>query len=223
MIYVAHRLKQAVVEKAAEHGVDLSSITSPVARNGAARVHIPEPCEVLSKEEVAHLIGEPIERTEIQDAACLYYGPPGLNAKLAQEQASGTFQRAKAPGAKTSATEVANSVDQLVNSLAAQSGQTGSGGDLPLLMLAVAADGRAQMTAMSATKAMFKGFSQGSDAKGLEFFGADISGLGDKAIRLPKLGLNVLRGEIIIRVIPGAFPDADKKTIAVAQTVLGRI
>jgi hypothetical protein len=202
--------------------VDLGSISSPLPRTGAVDNRIPKPCTVLSKEDVSRLIGEPIERTEVQDVTCMYYGPPGLNAKLAQDQSSSTFKRAQTPGTTVNGTEVANSVDQLVNSLAAQAGQTGSGGELPLLMLSVAGDGRAQMTALSATKAIFGGIGQSADAKGLSF-GADISGLGDKAIRLPKLGLNVLRGEMIIRVIPGPFPNADEKTIAVARAVLPKI
>jgi hypothetical protein len=222
MIYLAHRVKQAVVEKAAEQGVDLGSITSPLPRSGTANVRIPKPCEVLSKADVSQLIGEPIERTEIQDVTCLYYGPPGLSAKLAEEQASGTFKRAQSPGAHVNGTEVANSVDQLVNSLAAQAGQAANGGELPLLMLGIAGDGRAQMTALSATKAIFGGIGQAADAKGMGF-GADIPGLGDKAIRVPKLGLNVLKGEIIIRVIPGPFPNSDEKTVAVARAVLPKI
>jgi hypothetical protein len=222
MLYLAHRVKQAVVEKAAENGVDLNSLTSSSTHTDAAQRRLPKPCEVLSKEEVSRIIGQPVERAEVQDAMCMYYGPPGLAAKLAQEQASGAFQRAQVPGAKPDGMEVANSVDQMVNSLAAQSGQTGSGGELPLLMLAVAPDGKSQMMAISASKAIFGSLGKSADSPGLSF-GADIPGLGDKAVRVPKLGLNVLQGEILIRVIPGPFPDADAKTIAVARAVLPRI
>jgi hypothetical protein len=224
MIYLAHRVKQAVVKTAAEQGIDLGSLSSSSPRTGIGNARIPKPCEALSKEDVSRLIGEPIVRAEVQDVTCMYYGPAGLSAKLAQEQASGTFKRAQSPGAKANATEVANSVDQLVNSMAAQSGQTTTGGELPLLMLGISGDGRAQMTALSATKAIFGGIGQAADAKDAGFgFGADIPGLGDKAIRVPKLGLNVLKGEVIIRVIPGPFPNADDKTVAVARAVLPKI
>ena len=218
-IYAAHRLKQAVIAKAAENGVDLRSIGGDAASSATAGARLPKPCEVLSKQEVSQLIGEPIERTEVQDFACLYYGPPGLAMKLAQDQASGTFKRAQTPNQTVGGTEVANSVDQLVNSM---SPQGVPGGDSAMLLLTVAGDGRSQMTAMSATKAIFGGIGQGTGAQGMSM-GSDIPGLGDKAIRLPKLGLNVLQGETLIRVIPGPFPDADAKTIALVRAVLPRI
>ena len=221
LVYVAHRVKKAVVEEAAAKGVDLNSLTSSSDRaNGAGHLLL-KPCAFLTKEEVSQLIGEPIERAEVQDRACLYYGPPGLAVKLAQEQASGTFHRVQAPGAQVNPTEVANSVDQLVNSRAGQTGQNGSA-ELPLLLLAVDADGRTQMAALSASRAIFGGIGKAADPKG-QGFGADIPGLGDKAIRLPKLGLNVLQGSIIVRVVPGPFPDADAKTISVARAVLPKI
>jgi hypothetical protein len=221
--YLAHRAKQIIVQKAAEEGVDLNSIGNASASGESGRRHLPKPCEVLSKERVAELIGQPIERAERQDAMCLYYGPSGLSAKLAQEQASGTFNRAQAPRSTVGGTEVANSVDQLVNSLAAQSGQTGSGGESPLLMIGLDADGKAQMTAVTATRAIFDNLGKAADGKGGLGFGADIPGLGDKAVRVPKLGLNVLAGETLIRIIPGPIPDSDNKTIAVARAVLPKI
>jgi hypothetical protein len=223
LYYVAHRVKQAVFQKAAENGVDLDSITSSVPRSNAPRPKIKKLCDYLSKEEASRLIGEPVERAEVQESMCLYYGPAGLSAKLAEEQASREFKRAQTPNSKADGMEVANAVDQLANSMGAQAGQTGSGGELPLLMLGVDADGKAQMTAVSASKAIFGGIVHASDPKAGMLFGADIPNLGDKAIRLPKLGLNVLQGEILIRIIPGPLPDADAKTIDVARAVLPRL
>ncbi len=222
LFYVAHRVKKAVVEEAAKNGVDLSSLSGSSRRVSGSRHPLPKPCELLAKEEVSRLIGEPVERAEFRDETCLYYGPPGLAAKLAQTQASETFHRTGAPGTQVNATEVTNSMDQLVNSLAAQTGQTGSNGELPLLMLGIDADGRTQMAAARATKAIFSGIGKGADAKA-PGFGADIPGLGDSAVRIPNLGLNVLQGEILIRIISGPFPDADSKTIAVAKAVLPKI
>ena len=219
LFYVAHRVKKAVVEEAAKNGVDLSSLSSS-SRDVSVTKHLPKPCDLLAKEEASKLIGEPVDRTEFQEEACLYYGPPGLAAKLARDQASGAVHRAGAPGAQVNPTEVTNSMDQLVNSLAAQAGQTGSHGELPLLIFAIDPDGRTQMAAVRATKALFSGI--GKDAKGLSF-GADIPGLGDGAVRVPKLGLNVLQGGILIRIVPGPFPDADAKTIAIAKAVLPKI
>jgi len=221
--YLAHRAKQVLVQKAAEQGVDLNSLASAASNSDSNRRHVPKPCDVLTKEQISGLIGEPIERAELRDEACMYFGPAGLSARLAQEGASGTFKRAQAPGAHVGGTEVANSVDQLVNSIAVQNGEAGSGGEMPLLMLSVLADGKAQMTAVSATKAIFGSLGKTADGSGGLDFGADIPGLGDKAVRVPKLGLNVLQGETLIRVIPGPFPDSDSKTIAVARAILAKI
>jgi hypothetical protein len=221
LYYVAHKVKQAVVSKAAENGVDLSSISSPVSHAYAPRPKIRKPCDYLSKEEASRLIGEPLERMVAQDAVCLYYGPAGLSAKLAQEQASKAFKHAQQPDSHLDVSEFEN-IDQLAGSLGMQSGQVGSGGDAPLLMLGVDPDGRAQMTALTASNAIFGGIYKAAEAKGMSF-GGDVPNLGDKAVRLPKLGLNVLQGEILIRVIPGPLPESDKKAIDVARAVLPRI
>jgi len=221
--YLAHRAKQMIVQKAAEQGVDLNSLASAASNSDSSSRHLPKPCNVLSKEQVSGLIGEPIERAEPRDEMCQYFGPAGLSAKLAREDASATFHRAQAPGATVGGTEAANSVDQLVNSMAVQNGQPGSGGEMPLLMLAFLPDGREQMTAVSATKAIFGSLGKTADGSGGLDFGADIPGLGDKAVRVPKLGLNVLQGETLVRIIAGPFPDSDSKTIAVARAVLRRI
>lgn len=220
LYYVAHRVKEAVVEKAATYGVDLSPSPSSSTTSAPPRVH--KACDLLSSREVAQLLGEPIERTVDQGEACLYFGPPGLSSQLAQQQASNTFRRAQAPGSSVTGTEVANSVDQLVNNLGAGTGQTGSGGEMPLLMLIVGSDGKTQMTALEASRAIFSGIGRGSGEKGMSM-GADIPGLGDRAMRLPKLGLNVLQGDTLVRIIAGPVPDADAKTVEVARAVLPRI
>jgi hypothetical protein len=221
LYYVAHKVKQTVVEKAATYGVDLSS--SPSSDSSAAPHQVPRACDLLSQQEVAQLLGEPIERKEDQGAAaCNYYGPPGLSAQLARQQADGTFRRAQEPGSTVSGTEVANSVDQLVNNLGAQAGPAGSGGEMPLLMLIVGNDGKAQMNALSASRAIFGGIVGAGGPRGMSM-GADIPGLGDRAMRVPKLGLNVLQGEMFVRIIAGPVPDADAKTVEIARSVLPRL
>jgi hypothetical protein len=217
-------VKEAVVEKAKENGVDLHSIVPP-ATVTANRHKIHKACDLLSKEEAARVLGEPVARAEYQDSACMYYGPPGLSAKLAQKQAAGTFKRAQAPNSTVGGMEVATAVDQLANSLGAAAGQTGSGGEMPLLILIVSDDdGRSQMTALNASNALFSGIFKAAepDVKGARF-GAPIQGLGDQAVRLPKLGLNVLQGDTLIRIISGPVPDADPKTIDLARLLLNRL
>jgi len=220
LYYIGHRVKQAVVQRAATYGVDLRS--SPSAVSGAARPRLQNACDLLSREDAARLLGEPIERIEGQSDTCSYFGPPGLSARLAQQQAAGTFQRAQAPGSKVGGGDVANAVDQLVNNLGTGAGQTGSGGEMPLLMLIVGTDGKAQMTALSATKAIFTGIFEASGEKGMSVR-ADVPGLGDRAIRVPKLGLNVLKGDVLMRITAGPVPDADAKTVDVARAVLPKI
>jgi hypothetical protein len=220
LYYVAHRVKQAVVQKAAENGVDLSSITSPVSHSAAPRRRMRKPCDYLSKDEASRLIGEPIEKAGVQDEMCVYYGPAGLSTKLAQDRMSATIQHVQKPDAQLDVSEF-EGIEQFAKSMGF-GGDTGGNNELPLLMVGVDPDGKAQMTALTATKAIFGGMVKGSDAKGMTF-GSEVPNLGDKAVRLPKLGLNVLQGEILIRVIPGPFPDANAKTIDVARTVLPRI
>ena len=218
MYYVAHKVKQTVVEKAATYGVDLSS--SPSSGSSAESKPLPKACDLLSQQEASNMLGEPIERVVPQSHdTCFYYGPEGLAKQLAQEQASSTFHRAREPGANVSPTEVTNSVDQLVNNLGVTPGQPG--GESPLLMLIVGNDGKVQMNALKAAGAIFGGITR--DAKGTNMGATPVPGLGDDALRMPKLGLNVRKGDDILRLIAGPVPDADAKTVQIARTLLDRM
>jgi hypothetical protein len=223
LFYVGHKVKQAVVQKAAENGVDLSSISSPVSHRDGPAPRLRQPCDYLSKDEVSRLIGQPLERAEVRDAMCFYIGPEGLAAKLAQDQASKTFKKAQEPNAKVDGMEVANAVEQLAGNLGAQNAVNGTTGELPLLMVGLDADGRAQMTAVTAANAIFGGIFKAAGGKGASASVPEVPGLGDRAVRVPKLGLNVLKGEILIRIIPGPLPDANAKTIEVARAILPKI
>jgi hypothetical protein len=83
--YAVHRVKEAVVSKANSYGVDLHSIPSPSSSSGASSHKVYKPCEILPKSEASSLLGQPIERTDMVEGACTYYGPPGLAAKLATQ------------------------------------------------------------------------------------------------------------------------------------------
>jgi hypothetical protein len=218
--YAVHKVKDAVVAKAQSYGVDLNSIPSPVPSSPSSSSKVYKPCEILPKGDAANLLGEPIERTEIMDLACLYYGPPGLAANLAAQGTSEMMAKAKA-GAQINAGDMADTVTKMLGAAAAQSGQNGAAGkDAPLLIFAVDPDGRPQMTALAATKGIFGGIGAASGGGGL---GADIPNLGDRAIRLGPLGLNVLKGDTVIRIVVGPVPDANDKSLTIARAVLPRI
>lgn len=223
LYYAAHKLKQEVIRKAAEHGVDIASITGAASTHtGAATRKFHGPCDLLSKEDVARLIGEPIDHTEVQEEACLYMGPKGLYTKLATEQAQGAFKQAEAPGANVNPAQVTTAVDHVMTGIAAEAGKMGSDGDAPMLLLAVASDGKPQMAAMHASNALFSGIFKASGAQS-QGFGVTIPGLGDDAIRLPKLGLHVLKGDTIMGIIIGPVPDANTRDVEVARAVLSKL
>jgi hypothetical protein len=228
LYYLAHKVKQAVVEKAASVGVDLNSISSPEASNTASKIRAYKACGLLSKTDAADMLGEPIDRIEDQGTTCLYYGPAGLSGKLAQEGTADLLKQLQKPGAQVSGNDVADSLSKLVGGLAAAGAAgagdaAGSNGDVPLLTFVVdGEDGKTQMTALTATKAIFGGIGKAA-SDGKEGFGADIPGLGDRAVRLANLGLNVLQGNTLIRLVPGPVPDANTKSIAIARTILPKL
>lgn len=218
--YLAHRVKQAVVEKANAAGIELPGAT--VTHASATPRKIPKPCEVLSNSEVSALLGEPIERSLVQEESCNYYGPAGMTTKLAQEHANSTFQKLKAPGGQQpGGQELMGALEQLSNSIAAQQANDAGKGDAPFLMLMLDPDGKAQMTALSISKSLFNGITNSKET-GIQM-GQEIPGLGDRAIWLRKLGLNVLKGGLLIRVIAGPVPDPDAKSIEVARAVLKKL
>jgi hypothetical protein len=212
MYYAVHKVKQAVVEKAGSYGVDLRSLDSSSNRHpGRERPY--RACQLLPKDQAAKFIDEPIDHTEDQGETCLYYGPAGLSARLAKEVASSTFKKAQEPGSMVNGGDVATAATDLARSMGM--GETsGVSADAPLLTLLVSHEGKSQMTAITATKAIF------GQVPGV---GAEISNLGDRAVRLGNLGLNVLQGETIIRILPGPLPGANEKCVAIARAILPRV
>ena len=143
------------------------------------------------------------------DGACLYYGPPGLAEKLATQGTSEMMDKAKA-GVQMNSGDMADTVTKMMGAVAAQSGQNGAkGGEVPLLTFLVDPDGRPQMTAMAASKGDLRRNRRGQRGGGL---GAEIPNLGDRAIRLGPLGLNVLKGDTVIRIVVGPVPDPNEKS-----------
>ena len=159
--YVAHRVKQAVVKTAQENGVDLGSIVPPThTSSNRHRTH--KACELLSQAEAASMLGEPIERMESRDAECLYFGPSGLAAKLASDQAAEVYQRAQAPGG-----HVESPGDG--DGRGATGGQPGrrrrrwERSEMPLLNTTVEEDGRGAMMGLNATAALASGIAHAAD------------------------------------------------------------
>ena len=218
IVYMAHRVKVAVVDKAKTYGVELPS----TERSTATPRRVPKGCEVLSAAEVSSLIGQPIERAEKQSNGCAYFGPAGLSAKLADQLGSSTFDKMKAPGSGVKEPEIANALMQLGDSAQGGAGIENSHGETPLLWLIFDEDGRGQMTALTMSKALFNGIGKAAGEKEGPM-GADIPGLGDRAVRLQRLGLNVLKGDLLVRVMAGPVTDPDSKTVAVARAVLNKL
>ena len=204
MYYAVHKVKQVVTEKAASYGVDLGSTTSTPT---SARAKNIAACDLLSKEEVSNLIGQPVERTTRDGESCMYYGPAGLVTKLGKEHAAEAMKPAQT-GGQVDPAQLATAITSAMTGIAGGE----NGGEGPLLILAYSpSDGKAQMTAMNILNA---GIVKSDVLKGGSL---EVPNLGDKALRLANLGLSVLKGDAMIRVVPGPFPDPDGKSIAVAR------
>ncbi len=211
--YAVHRVKRAVIAKADAYGVDLRSLDSSSNRRHPGGERPYRACQLLPKDVASKLIDQPIDHTEDQGETCLYYGPAGLSAKLAKEVSSSTFKKAQEPGAVVNGGDIATTATDLARSMG-MGESTGNSTDAPLITLLVSHDGKAQMTAITATKAIF------GQVPGV---GSEISNLGDRAVRLGNLGLNVLQGETIIRIIPGPLPGANERCVAIARAILPRV
>jgi hypothetical protein len=212
-------VKQAVVAKAESYGVDLKSIPSPIPSSPSSHSRVFKPCEILPKDEASRLLGQPVERSEVLELSCAYYGPRGLAGRLATQNTQEMMNRAKS-GAQMNGGDVADTMTKMMESAGASSGTGANGGEAPLLIFGVDPDGREQMFAVAATKGIFGGIGKASGGGGL---GSEIPNLGDRAIRLGPVGLNVLKGDAVIRIVMGPVPDANEKTIAIARAVLPRI
>jgi len=206
--YTAYRIKQAVVTTAKEHGVDLNRIAGDLQSGAASSsrpAHLRKPCDYLSKDDVSRLIGQPIARMVADEEACEYFGPPGLAAKLGKQGMSTGMKQVQ--GDKVPNAQLAQGLNNLINGMGAQNGE-----ERPLIMFAIDPDGKSQMAALDVAGSLF---GQIPGAKPEE-----ISGLGDRAVRFANLGLSVMKGRLIIRIVAGPIPDPDAKTVAVAKALL---
>ena len=79
-----------------------------------------------AEEDASNLLGEPIERTDIMDAACLYYGPPGLAVKLGAQDTSDMMAKAKA-GRTQNGGDMADTVTKMLGAVAANPGKGSPG------------------------------------------------------------------------------------------------
>lgn len=206
LLYVAHRVKQAVVAEAESHGVDLTPIRA--SSSSSAKDH-KKVCDFLSNQEVSQILGEPIDRSGVEDLSCIYYAPPGVGSKLAQENMGDLIHQAQS--GQNQPADVTKMLQKLAGStVGAEQGEP------PMLILGIDYDGGPQWAALQASSAIFGGIP-----------GANIStpvpGLGDRAMRMVPLGLNVLKGSTVIRIVPGPVPGADAKSIAIARAVLERM
>ncbi len=211
-VYAVHRVKQAVINTAEANGVNVDRISSDLraaaAASGRSSAARHRPCGYLSKEDASRLIGEPIERAVEDGEACQYYGPPGLAAKLGKTGVNAGMQGLQ--NGKQDNAQKAQALNNLINGMGAQ-----SAGEHPLLIIAGDPDGKAQMAALDAAGGLF---GQIPGAKPEE-----IPGLGDRAVRFANLGLNVLKGGTVMRIVAGPIPDPDAKTLAVAKAVVGKL
>ena len=207
-----HRAERAVVAKAATYGVDLKSHPSKSSSTNASRTA--KGCDLISKDMVAQALGQPIEKMEqVKDepGTCVFSGPPGLAVKLAKEDAETAYKRAQQPGASPSeGVEMARGITGVIGGPY----QT-SGGEAPLLIFVITrGDGRTQMTALTINKAMF-----GKIPGTFE----DVPGLGDRAILAPPLGLNVLKGDSLIRIVVAPMTGSREKAVALARAILPNV
>jgi len=208
--YAVHKVKQIAAAKVHEYGLDTSS--SSAARTAVRHLDV---CSLLSVNEATKLLHEPVTRSEKELDQCLYYGSPGLAARLAREQMNARVKESQNSANHVDAAGVADAVTNLAGSLANEGAIAGHPGrEMPLLTVTVAADGKSQMVALRASKALFSG---------VEGAGADIPDLGDRAIQLANLGLNVLQGDLLLRIVPGPVPKAHERSIDVAREILPRL
>ena len=208
--YVYHRVKAFAHRTGIDSVVNEVRSSQPSSGVSAQTARLPaDICQLLSKQEASALIGEPIDHTRLDSKSCLYIGPPGLSQRLASQGMGNVIH---SPDKPEKGTDVANAVTNLMNSVAAANSP---GGEAPLLIVGVDGDnGRAAMTAMAALKTGMSGFAGAAQ---------EIPNLGDRAIRVGNLGLNVLKGNAMLTIHIGPVPGASIKDIAIAQAILPRI
>ncbi len=196
--------------KAETYGVDLGTHSSkPSSKNASTTT---KGCEIASKDLVSQTLGQPIERMEPvknEPGTCLYFGPAGVAARLAKEATEAAFKRAQQPGSKP---EEGVEIVRGITGLAGGAYQTPEGGENPLLIFLISrGDGKPQMTALAVSKGIF-GNIPGTVV--------EVPNLGDRAIQAAGLGLNVLKGDSLMRIIVAPMPGANEKAIALARALL---
>ena len=172
--YVGHRVKEAVVEKAKAYGVEL-----PIDLRGhtsAAPVRLPKTCDLLSKEDAATLLGEPIDAPSSSRKPVVLW-PCRPERETRRPTGSRLYQEHADTGREWRSMQAA--LHQISPPWARARRSTAIAPNLPLLILAVATrTSAAQITgADTASKALFQGLFDASGAKGPEHQTRD-SGLG---------------------------------------------
>ena len=203
LLYTGYRIKKAVQETASESGLDLGAL----AQQGKELPAGFDPCEHLSSEEAAEILGVAMERSERQANVCNYYAR-AVSDQEKQERVGEAFKKLQEQS--QSKTEAGAAVEELTKTMVAAAAGSGT----PLLVVTYDANGKSKMAAMK----IAVGAVGGKDTL------QAVSGLGDEAVFGPMNSIlmvvhNGLGIELDLRQVPGGR----EKGIELARRIVGSL
>ena len=212
--YAVHRVKQAVVDKAATYGVDLHATSS---YGSPPSVHSYSACSLLSKEEASEAIGIPIAKMEQSGTGttskCDYFpAAPGNSDDISRQ----TERLKKLADQPSSAGKNGQAQDAFSGIL--KSAMTDP--STPVISVTVdGRDGRSNMTGFAGAYRIMSGITKGSGVTAAE----DLHGLGDEAVFGAIGNFMFLKGNTSVECDGPGILGSKQAAIAIARKIAPRL
>ncbi|MGC8761869.1 MAG: zinc-ribbon domain-containing protein [Bryobacteraceae bacterium] len=203
LIYAGYKVKQKVE--------NITGGAVPAATARARRVS--DPCALLPAAEAARITGFQIERTEVEEQGCAYYGSASRAAEQGQKQAEEAMRKMRANEAKDER-EAARVMEDFMKGMAA-SGAAGESKEVLKITVKYGDEARQEESAVRLALGMM-GASQGAK-------GSSVEGVGDRAYLLPMaVGLHMAKGDAYVMIEGVGIPNREV-LVAVARAIAGRL
>ncbi|MGB9612227.1 MAG: hypothetical protein ACPL7M_14745, partial [Bryobacteraceae bacterium] len=170
-------------------------------------------CALLPAAEAARITGFQIERTEVEEQGCAYYGSASRAAEQGQKQAEEAMRKMRANEAKDER-EAARVMEDFMKGMAA-SGAAGESKEVLKITVKYGDEARQEESAVRLALGMM-GASQGAK-------GSSVEGVGDRAYLLPMaVGLHMAKGDAYVMIEGVGIPNREV-LVAVARAIAGRL
>ncbi|HVT92637.1 MAG TPA: hypothetical protein VHD76_07320 [Bryobacteraceae bacterium] len=212
LIYVGHRVKRAVEEKAAAYGMEMPDASRE--RSGIIRTYAA--CSLASNAEVGEALGIQIARSEQRGhgvtSQCDYYPAAALGDQAVSDQVDKLKQLSDQPDSSDKSAAAQNALGNLAKAALTDP-------STPVVTVEVNGDGRDGMAGFAGAMRLMSGLAKNAGVKASE----DLSGIGDRAVLGVTGQMMFLKGNTSVQLSGPGILGSKSGAVALARKIAPRV